>query len=267
MRSILRCCARHRLLAKILLIVLICGAYTWMISDIDAPIWAFVVLNGALIFIINTYVDACGQYLLKKPLKILKDQCNPYPFLEETQELLGYSNSKAADLALRINHAMAMREIGDFQHAWAILSTIHIDQLPGTLPSVKVVYYNNLADVLTLLDRFDEAEIWSKKAQEIYHDMPNNKFKRELAQAMELSKADQAYRTGDYDRAKEILDHTPVTDLRAQVDAAWLHARCCIALGENQKAKEKLLFIIQNGNKLWCVDWAQECLQNIGDLR
>ncbi len=265
MRSILRWCARHRLLAKILLIVLICGAYTWMISDIDAPIWAFVVLNGALIFIINTYVDACGQYLLKKPLKILKDQCNPYPFLEETQELLGYSNSKAADLALRINHAMAMREIGDFQHAWAILSTIHIDQLPGTLPSVKVVYYNNLADVLTLLDRFDEAEIWSKKALEIYHDMPNNKFKRELGHAMEVTQADHYYRDGDYRRAMENLDQISHTTLHDQVNYAWLYARCCIALGENQKAKEKLLFIIQNGNKLWCVDWAQECLQNIGD--
>ena len=54
MRRIMRWCAKHRLLAKVLLIVLICGAYTWMISDIDAPRWAFVVLNGTLIFIINT---------------------------------------------------------------------------------------------------------------------------------------------------------------------------------------------------------------------
>lgn len=263
MEKITRWMAKNRLAAKLLLLVPLGVAYGLLLLDLDAPIWAYFLLELLLAFIISVYVDACGQYLQKKPLQVLNETCDPYPFQQELKEQLTYNNTDAAKQVLLINYSMTLRETGEFQQSWEILDGIHIDQLAGTLPSVKATYYNNLADILTLLERFEEAEIWYGKALEIYQDMKENRFKRQLAPAIEAARADHYYRAGEYRRAMEVLDGIPRDALRAQVDAALMYARCCIALGETDSAREKLEFVIRNGNRLHCVHVARELLESL----
>lgn len=263
MNHIIRWCAKHRTAAKIILIGILCSSYIWLLSIVNAAPGIIFAVVIVLAFFIGTAVESCAQYLVKEPLRILDEQCDPYPFLEETQKLLTYKNSKVTRQALLINYAVALRDTGDYHQTLAVLNGIHIDQFSGTIPPVKIVYYHNLADILTVLNRYDEAEIWYKMALEIFEDMPDNKFKRELSNAMESAKADHCFRIGDYRGAIELVGKATAQNLRKQISHALLLARCHVALDESQAAREELAFVIQHGNKLHDVKEAQMLMDTL----
>lgn len=265
MDQLRRWMAKNRLLAKILLGAVLCGAYTWLFYLWHVPVWIIVPLDLFLLFWNHAYVDAQGDKLLKQPMKILDDYCDPYPFLQEVQVQMGYSYTKAAKQAIQINYALALRSVGQIQQAWEHLDSIHIDRYPGLLQHVKVVYYNNLTDILTQLGRYEEAEIWGRKAIQIYQDLPENEMKQRLHLLVLELQAESCFRKGEYAKAVEALDALPAACLREQVDRALLYAQCCIALGQTESAKEKLRFAAEKGYKLYAAAQARQLLEQIGD--
>jgi len=257
--------AKNRLLAKILFGIFICGVYASLLYFLKVPVWIIVLLDLVLLFIIHASVDAAGGMLLKKTMPALENQCDPYPMLQEAREQMRYSYTKVMLQTLKLNCAAALRSAGETEDAWKLLDSIHIDQYPGTLPGIKVVYYNNLADMLTLRGNPEEAEIWTRKALQLYQDMPENSMKRKLHHMIQLLQAESCLRRGEYTQALEQAQSINFDSLRSRVELSLLQGRCLIALGDTNSAKDKLRFAAENGNKLFAAAQARQLLETLGE--
>lgn len=262
MEKLARWMARNRVLAKSLLCVGLCTCYT-MLLVLGVHWWIVILIDLFMIFFSCVFVDSSAVKLQQKPLKALSDHCDPYPLLQETAELLTCGFSGVTEQAIRINHCLALREIGQYQKSWELLSAMNIDRHAGTLPQVKFVYYCNLCDVLTLMGRYPEAEVWYQKAIQIYQDMPENKAKQSLREAVEGMAADAWYRRGDYGQARACISARQPETLNNRVDQALFYARCCIAMSEPEAARQSLEFVITYGNRLYAVAQARYLLEQM----
>lgn len=260
MEGLYRWVAKHRLPAKIIMGVFLCGAYTHLLRQIEAPVWIIVVADLLLLFIIHAAVDSSIGALQKEPFRILHECCDPYPALEETREELSYPNSKSVQQMIQINYAVALRGAGRIQETWEVLDSIHIDEQSSTIPAMKVTYYNNLSDVLWLMGRDEEAQIWARKALQIYADMPDGRMKKSLAATMQTLEAECCMRKGEYAQALQYLQQVPSGKLSSQVSNALLQGKCYMALSDLETAREKLRFAAEKGYKLYTATQAKELL-------
>lgn len=262
MEKFARWVAQNRVLAKTLFSVILCVCYS-MLVILGVWLWVVVLIDLLVIFFVCAWVDGSSGKLMQRPLKALSDECDPYPLLQETAEQLTYGFSGVTEQTIRINHCLALREIGQYQQSWELLSAINIDRELGLLPQVKFVYYCNLCDVLTLMGRYPEAEVWYQKAIQIYQDMSENKMKQALREAVEGMAADAWYRRGDYAQARACISARQPEKLNNRVDQALLYARCSIALGEPDVARQALEFVIAYGNRLYAVTEARYLLDTL----
>lgn len=262
MNDFARWVAKNRMLAKILFSVVLCGCYS-MLLVLEVPVWIVIVVNCLTVFFVCLWADASSGKLLMEPLRMLSDQCDPYPLLEETALQLTYGFKGTMLQQLQINHALALRETGQYQRSWELLSSINIDHYNGTLPYVKFVYYCNLCDILTRLGRYPEADVWYQKAIQIYQAMPENKVKHQFREAVEGMAADAWFRRGEYDKALEYMKVRQPEKLSNRVDQALLCARCFIAMGDKDGARKPLEYVITNGNRLHAATQARFLLGNL----
>lgn len=265
MQYIDRWTAKNRKLAKWLFGTLLVGCYS-LLAVLGVPLWAVVFIDLFVIFVVNVHVYTSYDRLQKKPLKALFEDCDPYPLLQETGEQLTYDLSGSIEQTVTINHCVALREVGRYQDALEVLENLNIDRYAGTILTVKVTYYNNLADLLTLTGRCSEAEIWYQKAVQIYQDMPDNRLKQQLRPVVEAMAADAWFRRGDYEKAIECSNALYPPQAANQVNQAMLIARCYLALGRPEEARKPLEFVIARGNQLHAVSQARAMLQNCASM-
>ncbi|MBQ7416288.1 MAG: hypothetical protein IJW14_04555 [Oscillospiraceae bacterium] len=262
MQSIRRWMAKHRILAKVLVCTTMVICYSSLLL-VDVTPWLVVAVDLFMIFFFNIWVDVSIANLVTPTIKTLNEQCDPYPMLEETERQLHYGYKGTLDQTNRINYACALRQIGQYQQALDVLNDINVDRYGGLQAVSKYVYYNNLMDVLTMMGRYAEAEIWYQKAVQIYKDLPENRIKKQLADSVESAAAYAWFRRGEYEKAKETLNATQPKELCNRVGHALLYARCCVAEGNLDAAREPLEFVIQCGNRLYAAQEAQILLQQI----
>jgi tetratricopeptide (TPR) repeat protein len=262
MQGIRRWMAKNRTLAKILICSFVVFCYSSFILQGVSP-WIVVLIDLFFVFFFCFWVDVIIYQLPMPAIKAMDEKCDPYPLLEETTRQLQYGYKGTLDQTNRINHACALRQIGQYQQALDVLCGINIDLYSGTIPATKFVYYNNLMDVLTLMGRYGEAEVWYQKAIQIYKDMPNNKIKKQLTETVESAAAYAWFRRGEYAKAIEALNATHPKRLSSQVGHALLYARCCIAEGNAEAARQSLQFVIERGNRFYAV---QEAMYLLGQI-
>lgn len=263
MKNLFRWIAAHPKASKILLIV---PLSVFCFFFLDPQIYSFGIrfliifslLSSALMFV-NTMPDK----LMRKPLEQLEQECDPYPFLAELEIQVAKPQENFQGQMIQINYAMALVHTGQNEKALEVLESIHIDRFPSASPFAKFIYYNNLCDVMTRLGRFQEANIWYDKTCQIYQDLPDNRMKQRLDRTVEMNLIESLYRDGDYPTALRKLSRIPCPTQRSVMDAALLAAKCNLGLEEFDKAKEKLQYVIDNGNKLHCVSVARELLESI----
>lgn len=258
-----RFCSKYRTIAKILLGLFLCGTYSFLLWLVHAPIWLHAILWALLLLITFVAVDNYRNKLLIPTMKTLDDACDPYPLLSELELQASYPASESMSLLHRINHATALRATGDFDTALRILKEINIDKSPSTVNGIKFIYYNNLADLHHLTGQYDEADVWNEKARQIWRDLPENKQKKLLEVNVHAAAAEAAYRKGEYAQTMVLLDQITFPTLRGQVETALLYARCALQTGDTETTKAKLQFVLQNGNRLFCVDEARKLLANL----
>ena len=234
--------------------------YLFVFIELSRPVELVLIFVWATAMVI--LVNNCGASLQNKALKILNEQCDPYPFLEETLVQLSYRNSPQMELALKINHALALRQCGEYQRSWEILHTIHIDKSAAFSPMMKAVYYNNLTDILTCMGRYDEAEIWYRKTVQIINDLPK-RAGAQLYHARDLAIAEHFYRIGEYQPALERHSALEVKNALSAVEAAMFRARCAVALNDREMARKELEYVIAHGNRLYFVTEAREMLEKL----
>ncbi len=263
MKTFYRFCSKYRTPAKILLGLFLCGAYSLFLWWLHAPIWLHPILWLLLIFINHVAVDSFRNKLLVPAIQQMDDACDPYPLLGELDVQASYPASESMRQIYLINRATALRNIGEFETALTLLRGINIDKSPSTVATIKFIYYNNLADLYHLLGHFDEADVWNEKAQQIWRDLPENKQKQQFSLNVRAASAEALFRKGEYAEAMVLLDQLDFPALRGRVDMALLYARCALQTGNVETAKIKLQFVLQNGNRLFCVEEARKILAEI----
>lgn len=207
------------------------------------------------------FISMASGKLLQEPMEILDQQCDPYPYLEEIRRQMAIRQTGVQEQAAQINYALTLRMTGDNQKAAELLEQINIDRYPGATPYFKFIYYNNLSDALFAVERTLEARIWHRKAKQIYEDLPEGKMKQQYAHTIQLSEAESLYWEKDYDKALRKVAWISCRSQRTLLDAALLAAKCHIALEEPEKAREKLQYVVEHGNKLHIVQEAHGLLE------
>lgn len=253
--------AKNKTLARWLFILPLYGisvAVFW----INHPLWLLFYIP-AFALIGYLFPEACQNTIVHRATLKLDQECDATPLIIETAELLTYKNGKVQQQILLMNHAVGLRCIGKFQPAYDMLSSINIDQYSTMLNEHKIIYYNNLADLCDLLGRPDEATIWFLKAKRLFEDSKNKRFRAKIYSSIVCSCAEEAYRQKDYQAAIELLNSVPTETLRMDVGKAFLYAKCFLALGDEEHAKENLEFTIQYGNTLFHAQEAKQLLEQL----
>lgn len=253
--------ARYKFLSFFLLVILACGIYSFLLMMLNVPIWGLIIVNLILVFVIYAYVEYSPEPIMRRALKELNDNCDPYPLLEETEKLLTYKNSEVLEQIILINHAVGHRSVGDYQKNLDILRMLNIDKTAGIQPIQKVVYYNNLMDACGLLEKYDEAEIWYSKMMLILGDIKNEKQLQALESAMQSATAFHHFCQKEYDKALQIMNEKKDVNRNNAIDNAMLYAKIATAMGDIDTAKKKLQFVIENGNRLYAVQEAKDLLK------
>ena len=260
MHKLNRWIVRHTRLSKLIAAVIITALSFLLLNPNVMPFLMRYLIVFSSLFYGFLFINTAPERLIRGPLQILEEQCDPYPILEETSFLMEVGGNDKLTQIARINYAMALRQVGEFEKVLSILENISREQLDSAPELNRLVYANNMADVLSNLDRFDEAEIWYERTMDIYRNLPEGKIKESCRKPMMLSEAESLYRTGNYTDALRKVSAIPCQTRRFLMDATLLAARCDLALNQPEKATEKLNYIIANGNKLYCVEQAKRML-------
>ena len=261
MKSIYRCILAHPKPAKFILALLVT---VFCVYVMDAETFSFgfrFLMAFSLLFSCYTFVNSVSDLLLREPLEKLEQGCDPYPLLAEVEIHMKKLPDSFQGQMIQINYALALVQTGSYEKALEVLQAVDMDKYPN--PIAKFIYYNNLCDLMTRLGRYPEADSWYRKSLEILDSMPNNRLKGRLDRTVEMNAIEALYRDQDYVGALRRLARIPCPTPRSVVDAALLAARCNLALEEWDKAREKLQYVIDNGNRLQCVTEARELLNNI----
>lgn len=221
------------------------------------------ILDLVLWFLVGRFIATAPFKLMREPQRILNEDCDPQPMLEEIQRQLARDFDGPHRQLLEIDHAGCLREMGEYHKAAEILENINIDKFPGNTPFNKYSYYHNLSDIHYLLGNLEEARIWARKFRQIYHDLPMVKAKHALASTNDLMEAEILYYEGNYEQALRKVAWIKLENKRMVLSGAMLAAKCHIALDEPEKAREKLEYIMQNGNKLYILQEAHTLLESM----
>jgi tetratricopeptide (TPR) repeat protein len=258
-----RWCAKHGRLVMFLWAVPISAIFWSYFLYLELPIWIVILFTLFMIITAWGFVNSCARQLLLRAEKSLREQCDPYPLLKETEDQLSYNRSQTYKQILLIDYCLALRNIGEYKKVLEQLETINIDKYAGTLPINKLVYYNNLTDIYLCMNALEKAEIWHNKSLQLLNDLKNKKQKKMFSTIIRHNSAEIAYYKQDYDKSFEILNNITETNMRDAVYKALFFAKIYIAQGKIDEAKLRLQFVVENGNKLIDMQIAKDLLANI----
>lgn len=249
-------------MAKILLSFGICSVYTMLMYGLDFWLWAIVIIDLLIIAITGLWVSVCHTYLWNPAIQKNNDECDPYPLLWETDRQMNYRMSALNREYLLLNRCVAKRNLGEYDEVYSILMGLHLYETPGVLPQQKIAYLNNLFDICLLLEKYEQADIWYQKLTEVYYCQLKNKKQKELLKdTMQIANAANCFRHGEYGQCLSLIGDTHDGCLSIQISKAMLAANACLKLGKNDRAKEELQFVVQNGNKFYAVTQAKKMLE------
>ena len=251
----------HSQLTKIVLSVFLCGTYTALLSFFHMPLWFILTVDLISIFGTVLVVNNAPLTLIKHTYDPLQNQCDPYPLLHETKECLSQLKNEQLKHIILIDHCAALSYVGKYQEAYDLSKNLNIDKYSGTVPFCKIVYYHNLASFCTELNKYEEADAWQQKADQLFADIKNTKQKKLLMRSIQMGKVDALYRKGEYDEALKLLENQISKTKVEAVNDAMMLARLYLAKNDTEKAKTKLQYVIENGNRLYAVTEAMQRME------
>lgn len=258
-----RWCASHSRLVMFLSVVPTLVIFLAICVFTELPPWTAVLFVLYMLLLSWGFVNCCARQLITKAERALREQCDPYPLLIETQEQLAYVRSKTYRQILLIDYCAALRYMGEYGKVLELLESINIDKYPGTLPLTKAVYYINLTDIYLYFNNMGKAEFCQHKSIQLFNDFKNRKQKNILWTTIQYNAAEIEYLKRNYEKAIEILSSIPDTNLKDAVCRALSYAKILIAQGRNEEAKEYLDFVIDKGNSLVDVQTAKRLLTRV----
>ena len=230
-------------------------------------IWQWHILLALLAYFVGTIVTSvllvrCGDRLRREAIALANQNCDPYPLLEEMRTQLHYSLPPMQMLMTEINYALALEHTGEYQQAYQRLNDINI-QHPRISPNVRLVYYSNRADLCFMMGKYEEVITCHEKAVQNLQNMKAGKSKETLRPIVESNDGMYHFCREEYDAALQALEQAKPRHLYDGVSNAWTAARIFLALGETENAREKLQFVVENGNQMYHVTEAKNLLAEI----
>lgn len=216
--------------------------------------------GSILVSVVSTYPLMRFQ---RRALKILTEQCDPFPLLKEMQDQVSHGYAQPLDTVLRIDLAVALFNCGSEQTALDVMRLIPVETTKKLSPIHKALYYYNLAFFRMETGDFEGSEEAYRRFGEIAVGKVRKAFMKKYPEIFEMSEAEHLYRMGDYAAALEKARRIRHKSASAKVGGALFCARCAIALGDRNAARQDLNFVIENGNRLSEVDKAWKLLMNM----
>ncbi len=255
--------SNHPTLFLYLVSLPLCTLYTVLLFQLQAPLWCVITVD--LLVVISTAImpSAYNGKLLILALNELNEQCTPIPLLEEVERQLAQTKSEQRKQLLQIDKCVALLYMGEYQTVYDTLTGINIDQFAGTLPMQKLIYYNNLADICTKTDHFEQADAWHQKQLQFYAMLKNKKQKAAFRYSMEEAKAQALYRKQEYAMAIQTFSSLPFKNSLQRVEASMFVARCHLALNHKDGARSALCFVVANANLVALAEEAKALLEQL----
>lgn len=252
---------KHKLISTIVITVVLCGAISPFLREIESDAWIYAIFYIFFAVLAICFVESASDKLLKTAAKALNNSCDPTVLLNETEEQLKHVKRGITNQLIVLNHTVALGYMGEYSKAFEILSSFDTDKYKLISPYrayIKMIHSNNMADTCDELGDFESASAWHKKTL-------NAAKKLGMSNSSEiiLANASEALRKKEYGSALKILEGLKKKNMLENVCASMVYAKAYIGLGETGKAKEKLNFILENGNKLYMVEQAKKMLEGI----
>ena len=221
------------------------------------------VLSIAMVLFGSRWIFTRDQVLRRAQVACMFNQCDPYPFLEEAKRQLLYQGTKPMKLTRLIDYSTALLEVGEVEQAYTLLYASQEDVHRNDLRDGCCVYYHNLALASLYLGKWQEMEHWHEKLMENLQRLRSDQQKHAAMQSMAGYFVGYHHARQEYDQSMQILKGMVPANLRQQVAIAMHYARHYLAMGETEKVKEALAFVVGNGNKLYAVQEAQQMLAEL----
>lgn len=229
---------------------------------LSLPVLPTILIVPPLVILV-ILISAAPIFVMKEPAQALQNGCDPYPLLQETEALLSYKLSRQIRPIMLINYSTGLRNAGQYQAALDTMLSIKIDKRNSLSPVNMILYYLNLTDICTQMQRYDDAAVWYERLMKTYNDLPENNVKKQMASLLLPAQAEQHLQSGQPSLALAVLESYRPTCLSMEVDVARIYAKAYLALGKPEFAREHLQFIIKNGNKLYAVTEAKDWLAQL----
>lgn len=266
-RELWRFAVTNKGLSIFLSCLVLCIPWTAILFYFRAPVGAYVILNAFWVFFSVLAADGSKIRLMNDAIKHMNEKCDPTLLLEETQIMLESKHKDQQAQVFLINRAVALREMGHYGEARAMLESVNVDKYVSFLPANKVVYYNNLADICFLTGDFENAKKWYEKSHRILGDLKEGKQKEKLKEAVGMSFAQIDYMNKNYADAVQKLEKLDKNLMQARVEANYLMGMCYMELNDRDAARSCFEFVLDNGNRLHRVDQAFRILKNMDGRR
>lgn len=258
-----RFCLKHRAIGKLIMFF----AYVIPLSVIfyifNASVGVYIAVFAFIAVITSLMMSTVPAVLTVPALKRLNDECDPYPLLETSEEILKYVKKSHEQLTATLNRCSALSHIGRHQENLDCLKAIAIDSYNGLPATLRYVYYHNLADALLTSGDKEAAEWAFEKSKECFAAVKNKKLITQFADSMNFMQVELCIENGENERALELIKGVDTTTVARSVTVAYLSAKINIGLGLTDRAKTDLEYVIATGNKLCSVAEAQELLEKI----
>ena len=271
MDRVYRWISKHKI-SSVILYNVICWILPLLLLSLTIKIWPIIWISiGFVCFsfslLVVTSVDE--NYFIKNAIQLLNEQCDPFPLFEAVEQKLPSVKPSSRQQRFLINKAVALRHFGRFDDAFSILSGINIDKYSATLPLIKIVYYNNLADILIIKGDYFQANIWYLKMLQMINDFKaNEKQKKILNETSILVQAELLTAGGNFAQAENLIGGLPESTLSnmQRISKHMLYAKLLVKQNRPDEAKQCLQYVIAYGNKLYAVLQAREMLNSLDDI-
>lgn len=258
--------ATHQTLSTVLFSFLMVGLYFFLDLAVGILWWGNLLIVLAMAFAWCFYVVTRKAALMNGALSYLSEDCDPRPMLELLGDILKYKSSPAVRELDLMNYANYLIMLDGYEEKGRdMLLRLDIDKYYANQPFARLSYYGIISAIE--YERADaNASLHLKMAEDILkaeceRSKRMNITLSEIAKTIEITKA--IYEEKDLRRAIELIGERESKTLFEKVGDAHLLGECYIGLGEAEKAREQLKFVLENGNKLSLVSSAKKMLEGL----
>ena len=254
---------KHKRLVTLLIAIPFLTAFTWAMKTLNAGTALIVIFDVILYGSIRANASAAYLKPLKNAITALNEANDPYPLLELTEKLKECNIGEYSKLSVMTNYCAALDSVGRTEENYNILSSLNVAKYADNDPFFACVYYHNLFSVCSDLERFEEAEVWYKKAQDSYPKIKRQKQKEAATFPLDMSRVQLEMNQGNYSDALKLIDGAAAINSYQRVSKAFTMGILYMKLGEREKAIREFNYCIAYGNRRHPVTEAKEHLKSL----